>query len=140
MNLSCAEIEFLSEFEMIEIIPLESLPVFSTISGNFGPFKPPFKSLIPLWMAKSLYKKGKVSIVPPDWLNSTELSSKLEEEKSQIGFSSLPFYYLEIAKLLDSQEIKSLIQDIWEVRERKIQSGLQQLDQYYLQVNFLDLQ
>lgn len=133
--ITSAEIEFLSEFEHIEIIPLENLPLFSTISGNYGPFKPPFKASLPLWIAKSLLKKGKASIVPPEWLNVEELTNKLEEEKREIGFSNLPFHYLEIAKLVDSQELKSLVQDIWEIRERKIQSGLENLDQYYLQVS-----
>ena len=69
MNLTSAEIEFLSEFEMVEIIPLEKLPVYKTIQGDYGPFKPPFKGSMPLWMAKSLLRKGKISIVPPEWLN-----------------------------------------------------------------------
>lgn len=33
-----------------------------------------------------------------------------------------------------SEEIRTLIKDIWEVREKKIQSGLASLDQHYLQV------
>ena len=34
----------------------------------------------------------------------------------------------------DSEEIRALIKDIWELREKKIQQGLQTLDQHYLQV------
>ena len=69
------------------------------------------------------------------YLLKEQLVLKLEQEKKEIGFSSLPFYYLEIAKLVQTQEIKSLVQDIWEIRERKIQSGIANIDQYYLQVS-----
>jgi GINS complex subunit 2 len=131
-TLSSAEIEFLSEFEMVEIVPLEPIPLLKTLYGNYGPYKPPFKSSMPLWIAKFLYKKSKIQISSPIILQ--DLNASLLQEKSEISFSALPFHYIEMSKLSLDPQVSATVQDIWEIRERKIQSGLLSLDAYYLQV------
>jgi hypothetical protein len=47
-------------------------PLFSYIEsiwwkGVYGPFRPPIKTRVPLWLGQSLKLKRKCRIVPPDW-------------------------------------------------------------------------
>jgi len=131
-KLSSAEIEFISEFELVEIVPLEPIPLLKTIYGNYGPYKPPFKSKIPLWIAKFLLKKSKIQIL--SLISEKDLSEALEQEKTSDSFSALDFYWIENCKLSQNPDVSALVQDIWEIRDRKIQSGLLSLDSSYLQV------
>jgi GINS complex subunit 2 len=112
------------------------------------------KTQVPLWLAIVLKKKKKCQIIPPGWLSKGNiellfyskdyLKSKLEEEKLQPGFSSLPFHYMEHSHTLlknaaDDIEDAEELRDIWELRERKVQAGFQTLDQHYLQMDHLGL-
>lgn len=40
--------------------------------GIWGPFKPPSKSKVPLWLALDLKRRKRCSIVTPDWLSVGE--------------------------------------------------------------------
>lgn len=63
---------FLAEEEVIDIVPLFSMSKVRLISGIYGPFTPPSKATVPLWLALSLKRKRKCRIVAPDWLNPGE--------------------------------------------------------------------
>lgn len=45
-------------------------------------------------------KKGRCSIVPPQWLSVDALEQVLKDEKENPAFSQVPFHYLEIAFML----------------------------------------
>lgn len=41
----------------------------ATQQGTYGPFRPPLRVKVPLWLAITLKKKQKCSIQPPDWMD-----------------------------------------------------------------------
>lgn len=105
---------------------------------------------VPLWIALILKSQDKCNIVPPEWLNYFYLKEKYDEEKKFINlFSSLPWNWLEISKILldnapddiqdSTSQIKSIIQDLREVRQLKARRGLKELNESNIQLNGLSL-
>ncbi|KAK9716829.1 DNA replication protein psf2 [Basidiobolus ranarum] len=147
-GLTPAEIEFLAENEFIEILPSFRIDTLDFISGSCGPFRPPGKAKIPLWLALTLKKQQKCTIIPPQWLTVENLTQKLEEEESEGKFSELPYRYMEIAHLIlesasedvpRSENIRKLLKDLREVRQSKARDGLTALNPDYLQMDNLAL-
>ncbi|KAG8880219.1 DNA replication protein psf2 [Tulasnella sp. 331] len=62
------ELEFMAMEDVLEIVPLFSMDRIRLLTGVFGPFRPPAKAKIPMWMAMDLKSRRKCHIVPPDWL------------------------------------------------------------------------
>ncbi|ORX96194.1 GINS complex, PSF2 component [Basidiobolus meristosporus CBS 931.73] len=147
-GLTPAEIEFLAENEMIEILPNFRVDTLDFISGSCGPFRPPGKTKTPLWLALALKKQQKCTIIPPSWLTVENLSQRLEEEESEGQFSELPYRYMEIAHLIlesasedvpRSENVRKLLKDLREVRQSKAREGLTALNPDYLQMDNLGL-
>jgi len=91
---------------------------------SYGPFTPPQKTSVPLWLAIHLKKKRKCRIIPPKWLSTRKnsfsflplsflneligsmksfadyLEGILKEEQSLDEFADLPRDYLEVSKIL----------------------------------------
>ncbi|KAJ1563978.1 DNA replication protein psf2, partial [Nowakowskiella sp. JEL0078] len=68
--------------------------------GFYGPFRPPNKIKVPVWLAITLKRKQKCSIQPPKWLDREWLKEKLLEEFTQKdSFCALPFHFTELAEL-----------------------------------------
>ncbi|KAH9482547.1 DNA replication complex GINS protein psf2 [Psilocybe cubensis] len=131
------ELELVASQQLIEIVPLISMEKTAFISGAYGPLRPPNKAKIPLWMAVNLKMKKKCHIVAPSWLNVDYLQEHLTHELSQQTFSSLPFRYTEIAKVIldvasddldNPDKIRSLLKDLREARQAKSREGLRTLD------------
>ncbi|KAK0190808.1 hypothetical protein F5146DRAFT_1045851 [Armillaria mellea] len=131
------ELELIACQQLVEIIPLISMEKTAFISGAYGPLRPPHKAQIPLWMALNLKSKKKCHIVAPDWLSVEYLQDSLTEETTKKEFSSLPFRFAEIAKVLldvasddlqNPDRLRSLLKDIREARQAKSREGLRQLD------------
>lgn len=132
---SPAEMEFLAEDEMIEIVPNMRMDPLNLISGDYGPFRPQIATQVPLWLAVALKKRGKCIIRPPEWISVEKLTQVLEAERdSPREFQPLPFHYVEISRLLfdharddipDIYMVRSLIEDIRDVRFHKVESGLE---------------
>ncbi|XP_078179450.1 PSF2 [Carex rostrata] len=132
---SAPEVEFLAEDEMIEIVPNIRMDALNLLCGDFGPFLPQIACKVPLWLAVALKKRGKCSIRTPDWMSVEKLTQVLEAEReSPREFQPLPFHYVEISRLLldhahdDIPEVymvRSLIEDIRNVRFHKVESGLE---------------
>lgn len=126
------EIEFIGEKVNISIIPNFQLDVIHLISGEFGPFRPGLPVYIPLWFAMHLRKQQKCRIVPPHWMNVDLLEEKKEEEKQTRYFTRMPSdHYMVEAKLIlslfpedipQSQIIRTLIKDIWDMRTSKLRT------------------
>ncbi|KAL2918217.1 DNA replication protein psf2 [Polyrhizophydium stewartii] len=147
----CAE--FLAESEPVLVLPKQRLPAIRLATATYGPFRPLFRTEVPLWLALALKAKDKCSIVPPTWLEAgkpvlqqskSSLEQHLALEKSQPQFSDLPFHYLEIGMmLLDSaaddmngaEDIRRLLSDLRQLRETKIRAGLEAVDGMYLQAS-----
>ncbi|KAH0673435.1 hypothetical protein KY284_024522 [Solanum tuberosum] len=131
---SAAELEFLAEDEMVEIVPNMRMEPLNLISGDFGPFRPQIAAQVPLWLAVALKKRGKCTIRPPEWMSVEKLTQLLEAERDSEKFQLLPFHYVEISRLLfdharedipDIYMVRSLIEDIKDVRFHKIGTGLE---------------
>ncbi|KAL3650147.1 DNA replication complex GINS protein PSF2 [Castilleja foliolosa] len=131
---SAAELEFLAEDEVIEIVPNMRMDPLNFISGDFGPFRPQIATEVPLWLAVALKKRGKCTIRAPEWMSVDKLSQVLEAERDSEKFQPLPFHYVEISRLLfdharedipDIYMVRSLIEDIKDVRFHKIGTGLE---------------
>ncbi|KAK8964663.1 DNA replication complex GINS protein PSF2 [Platanthera guangdongensis] len=132
---SAPEVEFLAEDEVVEIVPNIKMDAVNMICGDFGPFFPQIATKVPLWLAVALKKRGKCSIRPPEWMFVERLTHVLEAEReSPREFQPLPFHYVEMSKLLldnahedipDIYMVRSLIEDIRDVRFHKVETGLE---------------
>lgn len=132
---SAPEVEFLAEDEMMEIIPNMRMDALHMICGDFGPFLPQIAVKVPLWLAVALKKRGKCTIRPPEWMSVEKLTQILEAEReSPREFQPLPFHYVEISRLLfdharddipEMYMVRSLIEDIRDVRFHKVETGLE---------------
>ncbi|KAK6154994.1 hypothetical protein DH2020_009242 [Rehmannia glutinosa] len=135
---SAAELEFLAEDEMIEIVPNLRMDTLNFISVLF--FLPQIATQVPLWLAVALKKRGKCTIRAPEWMSVDKLAQVLESERDSEKFQPLPFHYVEISRLLfdhareDIPDIYMvsgptsctvLIEDIKDVRFHKIGTGLE---------------
>ncbi|GAX72832.1 hypothetical protein CEUSTIGMA_g287.t1 [Chlamydomonas eustigma] len=135
------ELEMFAEQEMITIVPNFSLDrgsVLYCIGDCYGPFQANSQIEVPIWLALTLRKRNKCTIIPPDWLSKDRLTNMLAEEKESVHFfQPLPFYYVEISKLLFQDavdafgenylEVTGLIESIRKVRYHKIESGLRKV-------------
>lgn len=78
-----AEIEFMAEQEYISIIPkFSDMRRIHLIAGDIGPFRAGIPVSVPIWVAITLRKKEKCTIIPPEWMDVDLLENKLEEEKN----------------------------------------------------------
>ncbi|GAA6022591.1 hypothetical protein JCM11491_000694 [Sporobolomyces phaffii] len=128
----------------IEIVPLVRLAEFRSLDGDhimYGPFIPPNKAAVPLWMALHLKKKRKCRIVAPRWLATHYLEGILKEEQTQAEFSDVPRDYLEVSKVLldvaaddisNPDRLRLLLKDIREARQSKIREGLGAINSVHL--------
>ncbi|XP_008371718.1 DNA replication complex GINS protein PSF2-like isoform X2 [Malus domestica] len=124
------EVEFMAEDEMVEIVPNMRMDPLNMLCGDFGPFHPQMKTQVPLWLAIAMKKRGKCTIQPPEWMSI--------ERDSQAAFQVLPFHYVEISSLLfeyapgdipDMYMVRSLINDIKDVRFHKVESSLESFEE-----------
>lgn len=58
-QLSAAELEFIAEDQLIEIVPKFKHGPLHLIQGDFGPFVPQTRAKVPLWLAITLKKRQK---------------------------------------------------------------------------------
>lgn len=105
---------------------------------------------VPLWVALILKSQDKCSIVPPIWLNLIYLRERYAEEvKRPLRFSDLPWHWLEISRILlakasddlpdPSHQLRSIIQDIREIRLLKSQNGLAELNESNIELTGLSM-
>lgn len=77
-----SEIEYLATSSTtVQIVPLTTIDRARFLSGVYGPFRPPTRATVPLWVALHLKKKSKCYIVPPQWMQSGE-SEEIKESSS----------------------------------------------------------
>ncbi|KAB2596133.1 DNA replication complex GINS protein PSF2-like [Pyrus ussuriensis x Pyrus communis] len=133
------EVEFMAEDEMVEIVPNMRMDPLNMLCGDYGPFYPQMAAQVPLWLAIAMKKRGKCTIRPPEWMSIENLTRILEAERdSQAAFQVLPFHYVEISSLLfeyapgdipDMYMVRSLINDIKDVRFHKVESSLESFEE-----------
>ncbi|KAK6454041.1 DNA replication complex GINS protein PSF2 [Scheffersomyces xylosifermentans] len=149
-NLMPSEINFVAENELITILPRYSMNKIELIGHKIPALRAMRREKVPIWVAVILKSQDKCSIVPPKWLNLAYLKDKYEEEirKPQV-FSELPWNWLEISKVLlakaaddlsdPSHQLRSVLQDLREIRLVKSHKGLRELNESNIQLNGLSL-
>jgi len=86
-----AEVAFLCEMELINIIPRQRLEGLELLGGPTQPLIPPFPTPIPLWLALLLKRQKRANILPPPWLTPDSLSEILDTENmNPEAFSPAP--------------------------------------------------
>ncbi|KAJ1931891.1 DNA replication protein psf2 [Linderina pennispora] len=143
------ELEYLAQSEPITIVPLYRMERVELVSGPIGPFRPPQKTSVPLWLAVQLKRSSRCRIVAPNWLSADHLQKLVrKEEQPYSRFTKLPMHYLEIAHILltcaeddliEPQNIRRLLQDLREVRQGKVRQGLALLNPLQLQMDNLSM-
>lgn len=58
-KLTAAELEFIAEDQLVEIVPKFKHGPLHLIQGDFGPFVPQARTTVPLWLAITLKKRQK---------------------------------------------------------------------------------
>lgn len=107
---------------------------------------------IPLWMAMILKKQRFCRMVTPGWLSVARLKEFLNfERKNPYKFAALPWSWMVISKIFINQfpedlvnedkisELRSILQDIREIRIAKVQRGMEILNESHLQLDNLSL-
>ncbi|GHJ88057.1 hypothetical protein NliqN6_4459 [Naganishia liquefaciens] len=134
-SLTPQELTFITEEQHIEIVPSFSMSKIRLVSGVYGPFEPPRRATVPLWLALSLKRKKKCRIIPPDWLAPDILSAMVQEEMNEKEglWQDIPTYLFETAKVLldvapndlpDPAQIRSILQHLRHLRLAKIRTAL----------------
>ncbi|KAF0436086.1 Psf2-domain-containing protein [Gigaspora margarita] len=131
------DIKFLAEYELITIEPFFRADTFSLSGIEYGPFTPPIKTNVPIWVALTLKSQKLCKIISPSWLTVENLTILLDSETRETKFSAVPFYYAEISRMLlqsaeddlkSPGELRMLLQQLKEKRENKIRIGLANLE------------
>ncbi|KAK9303624.1 hypothetical protein QLX08_004729 [Tetragonisca angustula] len=128
------EVEFLSEKELVSIVPNFSFDTIHLISGSVGPFRAGLPVKVPIWLAVNLKQQQKCRIINQDWMDADSLNEAKEEEKLSKLFTKMPSnHYMEEAQLLlnvasddisDADRIKTAIKDIWDIRMSKLRTSI----------------
>uniref|UniRef100_A0A1I7XEN1 GINS complex subunit 2 n=1 Tax=Heterorhabditis bacteriophora TaxID=37862 RepID=A0A1I7XEN1_HETBA len=132
--------EFLIEDLNIEIIPRRNEAVLHLVCGDVGPFEAGVPIQVPLWLAVDLRRKHYCHIVPPEWLCIDELKKMVILESEIGGLTPIPHGMFEISHILvrvakedlaEGDQLKTLVQDLWDKREAKLRtSSLKLLSQH----------
>ncbi|KAF7546814.1 hypothetical protein G7Z17_g8151 [Cylindrodendrum hubeiense] len=75
-----SEVSFLSEMELVTVVPRQRLESIDLLSGSTPTLRPPYRSNLPLWLAILLKKQRRANIVPPPWLHPDSLRDVIFHE------------------------------------------------------------
>ncbi|XP_046391196.1 probable DNA replication complex GINS protein PSF2 [Ischnura elegans] len=129
-----AEVEFLAEKLMVEIVPNFNFDRVYLISGEVGPFRAGLPVKVPIWMAVNLRQRQKCRILVPDWMDVEKLEQVKEEESASRFFTKMPSeHYMAEAQLILStcgedvpraDEIRTALKDLWDMRMSKLRASV----------------
>lgn len=123
--------EFMAEETSVRIIPNFQHDVLRFITGNFGPFVPQLPVDVPLWLAYVLRKRKMCAIVPPDWLNVDDISTKSHEEGNNTDtFSTMPSHYQEVTALLIEVAGDDLMEDEGTMSISKLRESIEDFSRH----------
>jgi GINS complex protein len=144
----CNQSSFCAENEMVTIIPSfnydSTVPLISSPEqSDIGPFEAGLPTVVPLWIAKTLYQRKLAQIELPEWLASEhKLVEILQEERESVLLTNqLPFYYYEIARSLNfcvPKQTQVVLQDVVALRSDKLRQHFHELSRTDLQEQPLD--
>lgn len=146
-----AEVEFLAENQIIQVIPNFSHSALYLICGEVGPFRPGIAVNVPLWMAINLKQRQKCRLTAPEWMNVETLTQIKEKETTSDVFTEMPDeHYIVTTELIlstaphdiaNADEVRTLVKvlvifyptlisllknyflkDLWDMRIAKLRS------------------
>ncbi|CAG0912483.1 unnamed protein product [Notodromas monacha] len=130
MSLSPQVGSFMTENEIVTIIPKVRHAAIYLMSGKIGPFEPSISIQVPLWVAVMMRQRHLCRIACPEWMSVPNFLKIKEEEKSSGYFTKLPgVEMISIANrildvegdgLPDADELRSLLRDIEMTRQNKL--------------------
>ncbi|KAG7347972.1 Gins complex like protein [Nitzschia inconspicua] len=139
----CNQSSFCSENELVTIIPSfnydNKVPLISSPDQtDIGPFQAGLPTVVPLWIAKTLYQRKLAQIELPEWLASEQKLVEIlqEERESALLTNQLPFYYYEIARSLNfcvPKQTQVVLQDVVALRSDKLRQHFHELSRTDLQ-------
>ena len=130
--LTPSENEFFAESTKVIIKSFFDYDTLKFISGTYGPFRVDENVEVPLWLAITLKKKGKCSIIPPKWMLASELQQYIEIEKNTTELTPLDYHYIEIGTLLlihakddieSPDSVSALLHDLQNIRIDRLKKG-----------------
>lgn len=144
------EIQFITENQHIQILPRYTMNGIDLITDEIPKLRALHRVSVPLWFAVILKSQRKCSIVPPKWLTVSKLQELYKYELNETqSFSSLPHNWLELSKIFfdeapddlqdEAHKLKSLIQDLKEIRLIKVKRGLGLINESHLQLDNLSI-
>jgi len=131
--MSAEENEFLAKETLVTVTSGVNHGTFKFISGHFGPLQAGLPCELPLWLALQLRKSEKVTIESPAWMSVAELERNLQNERTNASFEPMPYYYIEVAKLLlaharvdiaSPDQVSTLLQDLQNIRMDRVREGI----------------
>ncbi|KXJ85827.1 putative DNA replication complex GINS protein [Microdochium bolleyi] len=75
-----SEVAFISEMELVTVVPRQRLEPIDLLSGETPALRPPHRAQLPLWLAVLLKKQRRANIVPPPWLHPASLQDIVNYE------------------------------------------------------------
>lgn len=144
------EINFLAESQTISVLPRFSFDAIQLIGTKVPQMRAMRRVDIPVWLAFILKNQDKCNIVVPDWMKADNLKKLYDLEiENPTKFSKLPWHWLEISKKIlehasndmddPPQQVRSLIQDLREVRLIKARKGIKELNESHMRLDNLSL-
>ncbi|ERT03271.1 hypothetical protein HMPREF1624_01577 [Sporothrix schenckii ATCC 58251] len=68
-----AEVAFVCEMEHVTVVPRQRLDPIPLLGGATPQLRPPYRAVLPLWLALLLKRQRRASIVAPPWLHPASL-------------------------------------------------------------------
>ncbi|CEL92893.1 unnamed protein product [Vitrella brassicaformis CCMP3155] len=139
VDLCLGDLQNYAEEVKVTVLPNFRASTVNLSSGHVGPFRENTEMEVPLWLAREMHKARKVvHINPPAWLNKVTLQAMVEYERTKPDFCRLPedvyevgfTFVKEMSKYLEHpKDIRRLIEELLELRLKKMFDGLQAMDQ-----------
>lgn len=131
------ELTFIAEEDVIDIVPLFSMSRVRLLSGIYGPFTPPGRAQVPLWLALSLKRKRKCRIVAPEWLQVGEyvweVLSQVERKDSK-GLCELLSVSIGTIRFVSLHYFAEKLQVLLR-NERDTVEGFQALPRHFIEIS-----
>lgn len=68
-----AEVAFVCEMEHVTVVPRQRLDSIPLLGGATPQLRPPYRAVLPLWLALLLKRQRRASIIAPPWLHPASL-------------------------------------------------------------------
>jgi hypothetical protein len=130
-------LEFLTEEIKIEVKFLRNITNITFLKGNLNFIKKNCIRKVNLWIAILLKNLGIVSILKPEWFNTSWLKKKILDEQKKEDLQFIPYNYVELTYILYKKaidifdypvEMVKMVERLFQIRLSKIWKGIKKLE------------